>query len=137
MNRWLNQFRLQFEKRVIDVYGNVSFSSGAPSLINSPTNNKGLISVSHPGTGLYTFVFGTNSTLPRDTYVKLLNVSAVFLNTSAAPAAPLYSVRANNISVAGTASIEMAFYNPSGTATDPADADTLFIDFCLGDSTAP
>jgi hypothetical protein len=135
MNRWLNQFRLQFEKRVIDVYGKATFSSGAPTL--SASNSKGLVSCTHDGTGLYTFVFGTNSTLPLDTYVKLLCVDAVFFNASSAPAAPIHSVRTNNISVSGTASIQIAFYNLSGSLTDPADGDTLFIDFCLGDSTAP
>lgn len=135
MNRWLNQFRLQFEKRVIDVYGRVTFATGVPTLVQP--NCKGLLSVTRNSAGLFTFVFGTNTSIPKDTYVKFLGCDVVFQNASAHPAVYSHSIRANNISTPNVCSIQVAFYDIAGALVDPADADTLYIDFCLGDSTAP
>lgn len=137
MNRWLNQFRLQFEKRVIDVYGLVSFgASGAPTLSSQPTNNKGILSFTRTGVGKYLVTFGTNSSLPVDRYVKLLNIDFRFdtSGTAAAPVAPGMYIVLDAVSSAGQVTIQ---FNSAGTATDPASGEILHIDFCLGDSTAP
>lgn len=136
MNRYLTQFRQQFEKKVVDVFANVTIgSTGAPTL--SATNSKGVLSITRVSAGLYTFVFGTNSSLPKDTYVKLLNVSCVFNSGSSAPASPLLNVVANSVSTAGTCSLQVQFRSLAGAATDPASGEILYVDFCFGDSTAP
>lgn len=134
MNRYLTQFRLQFEKRVVDVYAQVTFgASGAPTL--NAVNSKGVKSISRVSAGRYLVTFGTNAQLPVDTYVKLLCVKNVFdtTATAAAPAAPGMFVAAQALNV-GTITIQ---FNAAGTATDPASGEVAYIDFCLGDSTAP
>lgn len=135
MNRWLNQFRLQHEKRVIDVFAQVSFgAAGAPTLSSQPTNNKGILSVSRVSAGKYLFTFGTNSSLPVDKYVKVLCVSHRFQNATA-PASPLMFISSNAVSSAGQITID--FTNSAGVATDPGSGELVYIDFCMGDSTAP
>jgi hypothetical protein len=139
MNRWLTQFRLQQEKRVIDVFAKVAIgSSGAATL--SAVNSKGVVSVTHNATGRYTFVFGTNTALPLDTFVKVLHVHAVFNTVGAsvaAPAAPIPYIYADNVAVAGTCSITIQFVDYAGAAADPANGEIMYINFCMGDSTAP
>lgn len=136
MNRWTNQFAATFEKRVIDVFGKVSFAgAGVPTL--SAVNSKGIISITRNATGLYTFVFGTNSQLPKDTYVKLLHASAVFNSGVSAPAAPIMNVVADNVAVANVCSLQVQFRDAANAAADPASGEILYIDFTMGDSTAP
>ena len=136
MNRWCNQFRLQQEKRVIDVYAKVAIgSTGAPTL--SAVNSKGVLSVTRNGTGLYTFVFGTNTALPKDTYVKVLHVGAVFNSGSSAPAAPIFNIAADSVATANVCSIQIQFRDAANAAADPASGEVMYMDFCLGDSTAP
>lgn len=136
MNRYLNQFRQQFENKVVDVYARVAIGgTGAPTL--SAVNSKGVLSVTRDGLGLYTFVFGTSAALPKDTYVKLLGVTPVFQSGSSAPAAPLMNIVANSLSIAGVCSLQVQFRSVAAAAADPASGEILFIDFCMGDSTAP
>lgn len=136
MNRYTNQFRQQFEKKVVDVYAKVAIgATGAPTL--SATNSKGVLSVTRNSAGLYTFVFGTNTVLPKDTYVKLLGISHVFASGSSAPAAPSLNIVAISVATVNVCSLQVQFRDVSGTAADPANGETLYIDFCMGDSTAP
>ena len=136
MNRWLNQFQLTFEKKVVDVYGKITFgATGAPTL--SQVNSKGIVSVTRVSAGKYTFVFGTKAGM-LDTYVKLIDVNAVYdtTGTSAAPAAPGLYVSNNSISIVNTASLTLVCTNNSGVATDPASGEIGYFNFTLGDSTA-
>ena len=134
MNRWLNQFPLVFEKKVVNVFAKVAFgAAGAPTL--SAVNSKGIVSVTRNGAGDFTFVFGTKAGM-LDTYVKLLGAQVVFNSGSSAPTAPAMYVKADNISVSGTCSLTVVL-NAAGVATDPAIGEIGYFNFILGDSTAP
>lgn len=137
-NRYTQQFMLTQEKRATKIFANVSFgASGAPTL--SAINSKGVLSVTRNAQGRFTFAFGTNvnGAVSRDVYVKLMNVSAVFNAGTSAPAAPIVSVRANNVSTAGTASITLSLLDYAGAETDPASGEIGYFEFTFGDSTAP
>ncbi len=137
-NRYTQQFMLTQEKRATKIFANVSFgASGAPTL--SAINSKGVLSVTRNAQGRFTFAFGTNvnGSVSRDVYVKLMNVSAVFNAGTSAPTAPIVSVRANNVSTAGTASITLSLLDYAGAETDPASGEIGYFEFTFGDSTAP
>lgn len=137
MNRYLTQFPLTFEKKVVKVFGRVTFgASGAPTL--DAKNSKGIVSIARNGAGDYTVVFGTKAGM-LDTYVKTLVAKHVF-NTSgaggAAPAAPALYIKQSQVSVPGQCSVRIVF-NAAGTATDPASGEVVHLEFVFGDSTAP
>jgi hypothetical protein len=131
MNRYLTQFPLSFEKRVVNVFAHVTFgASGAPTL--DTVNSKGILSIVRNSAGNYTVKFGTNSILPLDTYVKLLEVRQAFVNATA-PAAPGLYITSNSIA---SGSLVLQFNN-GGTSTDPASGEQVYLQFILGDSSAP
>lgn len=131
-NRWLDQFTATFNKSMVLVYSKVAIgATGAPTL--SAANSKGVVSVTRNGTGLYTFVFGTNST-SLDKYYQLCKVQATFKNATA-PAAPLMYVVADN-SAAAAASIQVQFLSAAGAAADPGNGETLLIQFDFQNSSA-
>lgn len=132
-NRRFNQFPQALEKRVISVFAHISFgASGAPTL--DVPNSKGVVSVTRNSAGLYTFVFGTDSS-HLDAYVKLLGIRKVFMQSSGNPDREMV-VRANNISNNSVASIQIEF-DVETVATDPASGSEVFMEFVFGDSTAP
>jgi hypothetical protein len=136
MNRYLTQFPLMFEKKVVSVFAKVTFgASGAPTL--TTTSSKGIVSVTRNSAGTFTFLFGTKAGM-LDTYVKLLCIKHVFdtSGTSSAPASPSVYVALNSIATVGTSTIKIVF-NAAGTATDPASGEIVYLEFILGDSTAP
>lgn len=127
---------MQQEKRVIDVYAKVAIgATGAPTL--SAVNSKGVLSITRNGVGLYTFVFGTNAALPKDTYVKFLHLGVVFNSGSSAPAAPIFNIAADSVSTANVCSLQVQFRDAANAAADPANGEIMYADFCMGDSTAP
>lgn len=136
-NRYLTQYQLTLEKKVTTVFAHVTFgASGAPTL-DAP-NSKGVVSVTRSSAGKYVIVFGTKAGM-LDTYVKLLGVDPTFDTSGAAgaaPAAPTLAVVANSVSVAGTCSLTVQFFNSAGTATDPASGEGVYIAFTFKDSTA-
>lgn len=132
-NRYLTQFPLAFEKKVVNIFGKVTFgSSGAPTL--DAANSKGIVSVTRNSAGVYTFVFGTKAGM-LDVYNKLLCVKHMFNSGSSAPASPGMYIKANSIATVGTCSMQVVF-NSAGTATDPASGEIVYIQFLFGDSTA-
>lgn len=134
-NRWMTQFGLTMEKKVVNLYAKITFgSSGAPTLVTS--QSKGIVSVTRNTTGTYTFVFGTTSS-KLDTYNKLLGVSSVF-NTggTTAPLAPELWIQTDSTATAGTASLKVVT-NYNKTATDPASGEIGYFNFVFKDSTAP
>lgn len=137
-NRYNQQFMFTQEKRVTKIFANVSFgASGAPTL--SAVNSKGILSVTRNAQGRFTFAFGTNvnGSVARDVYVKVLNVSAVFNAGTSAPAAPIVSIRANNVATVGTAAMTVSLLDYAGAETDPANGEIGYFEFTFGDSTAP
>lgn len=136
-NRWRNQFVSSLEKIVVNLFAEVTFgASGAPTIVSA--NTKGIISVTRNSAGIYTFVFGSapNSINVLDTYVKLLDCKVVYNSGASAPASPGLYIKANNVSTAGTCSLQVVL-NSAGTATDPASGEIGYFKFVLGDSTAP
>lgn len=134
MNRYLKAYCQTFEAKVAKVFCKVTFgSTGAPTL--DAVNSKGIVNITRNGAGDYTIVFGTKLGM-LDTYVKLLGMKHVFNSGSSAPAAPGMYIKANSLSVVGTSSVRLVF-NAAGTATDPASGEIVYIEFTLGDSTAP
>lgn len=130
--RYRSQFRFSFHKDPVDIFAHVSFgASGAPTL--DAKNSPGIVSVTRNSAGNYTFVFGTNSQIALDTYNYLLMVKHVYVDPSAAPAAPGMYVSNNSISTVGTASITLQL-NSGGTPTDPASGENILIDFVLRNS---
>lgn len=131
-NRLMRQFPLTMENQVKTIFAKVAIgATGAPTL--SASNSKGIVSVTRNSAGLYTFVFGTAAG-NLDTYVKLLGVSVIFQNASAIAAAPNTYVRGLSISTAGTASVQIGCLNGSLAATDPANGETMYVQFTFGDS---
>lgn len=134
MNRYLKAYPQSFESKVAKVFAKVTFgSSGAPTL--DAVNSKGVVSVTRNSAGVYTLVFGTKVGM-LDTYVKLLSARHIFNSGSSAPASPGMYIKANSIATVGTCSIQIVF-NAAGTATDPATGEIVYLEFTLGDSTAP
>lgn len=132
-NRYTNQFRAQLEKRVSSIFAHVSFgASGAPTL--DVANSKGVVSITRNSAGVYTIVFGTQAQM-LDTYVKLLSVSKSFLVASAADDRSMV-ILANNVSNNALCNIQVEFHS-AGVATDPASGSAVFMEFVMGDSTAP
>ncbi len=138
-NRFFEQFRWSLEKNVTDIYAYVTFgAAGACTLSTSATkSSKGVVSVTHDGTGLYTFVFGTNAAM-LDTYYKLLDVNVTWdgITDGDAPLAPLFYLSANSIATVGTASLQLTLTASNGTATDPEDTDAAYFHFTFGNSSA-
>ena len=100
-NRFNNQFRHSFEKKVVDIFSLITFgASGAPTI----TYSKGLTSVARGNTGLYVFKY--NDSFNRSLIVDLeFNTGGIYAagatagveggTSVAAPAAPGYYVIKN------------------------------------------
>lgn len=133
-NRYFNQFHSALEKKVVSIYAHVTFDgSGVPTL--DVPNSKGVVSVTHDSTGVYTFVFGT-SAQSLDPYVKLLMINQVAQAASGHPENAMF-VLANNISDSTKASIQVEFDDlDTPAATDPISCG-MYFEFIFGDSTAP
>ena len=136
-NRFMNQFPLALEQKVVNLFAHVTFgSTGAPTL--DKANSKGIVSVTRNSAGKYTFVFGT-TTASLDVYYKLLCVKHVFDatgNSGTAPASPGLYITGNSVATVGTCSLQVVF-NAAGTATDPASGEGVYLQFIFKDSTAP
>lgn len=133
-NRYNTQFPLAFEKKVVNIYAQVTFgATGAPTL--NVVNSKGVVSVTRNSTGDFTFVFGTQVKM-LDVYVKFLSAKVTYNSGASAPLAPGMYIKANNIATFNTASIELVL-NAAGTPTDPASGEIGYFEFIFGDSTAP
>lgn len=133
-NRYTTQFTQTLEKKVVNVFGKVTFgSTGAPTLVAA--QSKGIVSVTRNAAGTYTFVFGTKAGM-LDVYNKLLMVKHVFNSGSSAPASPDCYIKADSVATAGTCSLQVVF-NAAGTATDPASGEAVHLQFIFKDSTAP
>lgn len=141
-NRYYNNQAFTLSPAVVKVFARVTFgNSGAPTLVQGSTFlSKGVVSVTHDGTGLYTFVFGTQAGM-LDVYPYLLGVNLTWDasgNSGSAPAAPFVAVTANSVATAGTCSAQLGFYDVSTpSATDPASGEACWIEFTFKNSTAP
>ncbi len=136
-NRWFNQFRKALEKEVCTVFARVVVGAGGAVTLDA-VNSKGVVSVTRNSAGLWTFVFGTKTGL-LDTYNRLLDFQVAFDETTfgAAPSAPIAWLKANNIAVLNTSSLQIQLANSSGVATDPSSTEVVLFEFNFKNSTAP
>jgi hypothetical protein len=128
-NRRFVQFQKTLVREAVSLYAYVTFgSTGAPTLVKS--KSQGVVSVTRNSAGVYTFVFGSN-TSSLDTYQFLLHIKHLFdatANSGTAPAAPGMYLTGNSIATNGTASVQVTF-NSAGTATDPASTEAVYMQF--------
>lgn len=126
-NRLFQQFRFSLEKKVVELWGHVTFGAvGAPTL--DTANSKGIKSIVRNSAGTYTITL-------QDTYKYLLKVDAHWINPGAAPAAPSVYVVSQNIGNLAAPTIVIKT-NAAGTATDPATTDELKFHLTFRDSGA-
>ncbi len=140
-NRYTTQFVNTIAKGVNKIFCYVTFGGGgAPTIVNSSFQSQGIVSVTHDGTGQYTFVFGTQAGM-LDVYYKLLGVQVLFdatANSGTAPAAPFFYLTANSVSTPGTCSLQLTFLDAdTPAATDPVSGEAAYFEFTFKNSTAP
>lgn len=125
-NRLYTQFRYSLEKKVVDLFADVTFgATGAPTLVS--TKSKGIKSITRSSAGKYVITLS-------DAYVGLLLVKHIFIN-STAPASPSSYVVSHTVGSANPATVTVQF-NAAGTATDPASGEEVLLQFVLRDSGA-
>lgn len=140
-NRYFNNQAFTLSPGVCKIFASVSFgAAGASTLVTSGFASKGVVSVTHDGTGLYTFVFGTQAGM-LDVYYKLLCASVVFDTSGASgnpPASPVMSISSNLVSTPASCSLQVQFSDvETPAATDPASGEIAYFEFTLKNSTAP
>lgn len=143
-NRYTRQFVSALEADVTSVFARVTFgSAGAATLVKStgtPATNpsKGVISITHDGTGLYTFLFGSvGSYNMLDIYNKLLGLNVIFVvGTTTIPAAPIMSVADNKAGTLGSSYIQIQLFAAGGSAADPASGESGRFEFKFSNSSA-
>lgn len=114
-NRLFNQFRLQLEKQVVDLFGQFTVAgAGVPTLVAA--KSKGIASVTRLGAGQYSIVL-------QDTYLDLLMMNIRLLST-AASASPDCRVVSQAVANVASKAIVIEF-TVGGVATDPADGETV------------
>ena len=136
-NRWLNQFRYSFEKRLVNpIIRFAAGASGAPTL--DATNSKGIYSITRDGAvaGKYTVQFGSaqNAVKVPDVYVKFLGLSWTNVFTSISTVAAV-CVLSDTTATDGKLIFQCTNY--AGAAVDPASGEVMIVQFTFKDSTAP
>lgn len=128
MNRRFTQFRYSLEKKVVDLFAQVTIgASGAPTLVSGSYD--GILSFARNSAGNYTLTL-------ENRYVKLLGLKADVLLASGDPAIG-YGAVIRSESVASAKTIVIEFLGPTGAgdttpaATDPASGVKLFLQVTL------
>lgn len=119
-DRNFQQFQYSLEKKVVNLFATVTFSSGAATLVRG----KGIASITSAGSGVYNVVL-------QDKYKTMLGCEVSFKDASAVPGPAFMSAYD---AAAGTLSVK--FTNSSLSAANPADSTTAFIHIILGNSSA-
>lgn len=123
-NRLYTQFRYSLEKRVVDLFADVTFgASGAPTL--NTAKSKGVKSITRSSAGKYVLTL-------QDSFNGLLMLKHSFVNATA-PAAPGAYIVSHTVGSASPATITIQF-NAAGTATDPASGEEALLQVVLKDS---
>lgn len=123
-NRYFEQFRYSFEKKVVDLYMKVAVgATGAPTL--STANSKGIASIARNSAGRYTITL-------QDKYQKLLMVDATILLASGLPAPQEFAIVSQ--AVTNSTPTVVVQFSAAGVATDPDNGATLYLQITLGDS---
>lgn len=123
-NRRSYQFTYSSEAMPMHVFAQVTFgASGAPTLNFGGSYISGIVRNS---AGDYTLTL-------RDTWNRLLGVSAVFNSGSSLPTAPALNVKSNLVATSKT--LEIVFSDlETPAATDPASGEIVYLDIALKNS---
>jgi hypothetical protein len=125
-NRQFTQFRYSLEKKIVDLFADVTFgSSGAPTLVKA--KSKGVKSITRTSAGLYVITL-------QDSYKRLLMMKAIFINATA-PASPAAFIVSTTVGSVNPPAITVTF-NSAGVATDPASGEEVLLQIVLSDSDA-
>lgn len=139
-NRSYTNQAFHLEKAVVELFATVSFgAAGAPTISRTGFASQGVVSVTHDGTGLYTFVFGTQAGM-LDVYNQLKSVHVVFntVGSAAVPAAPIYYISSDLVATPASCSLQLTFLDADTPAvTDPASGEVGLFTFKFKNSNAP
>ena len=128
-----------YEVTAVDVNGNESLASNEQTVLTGAggTNSNTVTWAVVPGAVSYRVYRGTVATLENIVYVVPGGGAATtFLDTGAASQASMVSPAIQARSPVAAASITIQTLNGTGTVTDPATGEAVFIQFDLGDSGA-
>lgn len=126
----------QLQRYTRRLYMHVTFGAAGAVTLDTP-NSKGIAAVTKAGTGLYTITLGSIDGAGRkvlDTYNQVAAVNDLWDasgNSGTMPAAPLVNVNTNSV---GTGSITLQCTNLSGTATNPASGEGLYLEIITHDA---
>ncbi len=125
MNRYLNQFRLSFEKNIVEYFLKVSIgSTGAPTIVEA----KGVTSVTRNSAGKYTILLA-------DPSAQLKDVCSQSISGTSPQAAPLCTVVSEAVATAAAPTVVLQYYAAdNSTATDPASGEVLLIRIAVRNS---
>lgn len=100
-------------------------ASGAPTVVSG--TGMGIASVVRASAGKYTINLA-------DTYNSLLSVSAISKSGASAAAAPFVNIATDSVTSLTAPLVAIQCRNTSGTATDPASGEILYIEIDLNRS---
>jgi hypothetical protein len=122
-----SQFSYSHCAAQVNLFAKISIgATGAPTIVSG--TGTGISSIVRNSAGDYTI----NLSNPYNT---LLGVDAVFHgNGGAAPAAPLVSIKTDAVATASAPAVEILCTNSAGTATDPANGETIYLSILLNRS---
>lgn len=129
------QFQYGLEKFLVTLYANVPIgSTGAVGTLD-PKMNQGIYSVARSGAGVYVVTFGILAQSQIDKYVRLIDASAIVMNSTVAGLSA--EVVVDNSSAG---SVTIRFVAPTSSsvttpvATDPPSGAVLLLKFVLKNS---
>lgn len=118
MNRYLQQFRLSFERQVVEYFIKVSIgAAGAPTIVEA----KGVKSIVRNSAGNYTILLSDPSNQLKDVFSQSISGSS-------AQAAPLMTIVSEAVATAAAPTVILQYRAiDNSTATDPASGEVLLI----------
>jgi hypothetical protein len=126
-NRYMNQFQYSLVPSKCVLFGQVAIGgTGAPTI--SAANSKGIASIVRNSAGNYTVTLS-------DSWVKLLNIQAQFIDSGTQTVATTYVVSQTINSSAGKV-IVIQCVDFAGAAVDPRSGATMLLEINLSNSTA-
>jgi hypothetical protein len=127
--RRFDQFRLQLEHKVVDLFASVAIgSTGAPTL--SAANSKGIASIARNAAGKYTITL-------QDVYQRLMHLNAAVQVASGVPSTGtnLQCVIRSDGSNSATPTVVIEFLNSAGVGAEIVSGATVLLKLSLKNST--
>lgn len=116
-NRRLNQFRLSYENRIVEIMAVIDIGgTGAPTINRA----KGVTSITRNSAGNYTLLL-------NDAFNSMLHVGVQQLKSSGALAAPICKVVSADLTSAAQTVVLQFYAIDNSTATDPDNGAQLLI----------